>query len=166
MRVNERIREREVRVIDNKGENLGVMETKAAIDLAKERGLDLVEVSSNATPKVCKIVDYGKYHYQQAKRQRKQRHRPKLKEMKFTIKIGEHDFQTKLRRVREFLSKGDTVRVSVFFRGREVVHAGRGRELLKRVATELSDIARVDEQPRARGRMLQMLIVPNAQPKQ
>jgi len=152
-------------VIDEKGENLGVMETKAAVELATQRGLDLVEVASNASPKVCKIVDYGKYHYQQAKRQRKQSHRPKLKEMKFTIKIGEHDFQTKLRRVREFLSKGDTVRVSVFFRGREVVHVGRGRELLQRVAQELSDIARVDEQPRARGRMLQMLVVPNAQPK-
>jgi translation initiation factor IF-3 len=161
LRVNEGIREPEVLVIDDRGENLGLMATDKAIALAKEKGLDLVEVASQSEPRVCKIVDYGKYHYQQEKRDRKQKHRSRLKEMKFTIKIGEHDFQTKMRRVRKFLSDGDMVRVSIFFRGREIVHASRGHDLLNRVAEELKDIARVDEQPKARGKVLQMLLVPN-----
>jgi translation initiation factor IF-3 len=150
-------------VIDENGENLGTMPTDKGVALAKARGLDLVEVAPQASPSVCKIVDYGKYHYQQEKRERKQQHRSRLKEMKFTIKIGEHDFQTKMRRVRKFLTQGDTVRVSIFFRGREIVHASRGRDLLQRVATELSDVARVEEQPKARGKILQMLLVPTQQ---
>jgi len=120
-------------------------------------------VAPQANPPVCRIVDYGKYHYQQEKRDRKQKRRTKLKEVKFTIKIGEHDFQTKLNRAREFLSKGDMVRVSIFFRGREVVHASRGREMLKRVEEQVSDIARVEGQPSAKGRILQMMLVPTHQ---
>ena len=139
------------------------MATADALALAKERNLDLVEVASQARPIVCKIVDYGKYHYQQEKRERKQKHRSRLKEMKFTIKIGEHDFQTKMKRVRKFLTQGDTVRVSIFFRGREIVHKSRGQDLLNRVATELADIARVDDPPKARGKILQMLLVPTGQ---
>jgi translation initiation factor IF-3 len=131
-----------------------------AIAIAKEKGLDLVEVAPQARPVVCKIVDYGKYHYQQEKSERKSKHRSKLKEVKFTIKIGEHDFQTKMNRVREFLGKGDVVRVSIFFRGREIVHASRGRELLKRVQEQVSDIARAEGDPTARGKILQLLIVP------
>lgn len=150
-------------MIDENGENLGVMSSEAALSLAKERGLDLVEVASQAKPTVCRIIDYGKYHYQQEKRQRKQKQRSRLKEMKFTIKIGEHDFQTKMKRVREFLSRGDIVRITIFFRGREIVHASRGRELLKRVAGEVGDIARVDEEPKAKGKVLQMLLVPTQQ---
>lgn len=136
------------------------MPTAAAVTLAKERGLDLVEVASQAKPIVCKIIDYGKYHYRQEKRERKQRHRSRLKEMKFTIKIGEHDFETKMSRVREFLTHGDAVRVTIFFRGREIVHATRGRDLLARVAAQVSDIARVEEEPKAKGKVLQMLLVP------
>jgi translation initiation factor IF-3 len=160
MRLNERITAKEVRVVDDVGENLGVLPTSDARDLAKEKGLDLVEVAPQANPPVCRIVDYGKYHYQQEKRDRKQKRRTKLKEVKFTIKIGEHDFQTKLNRARQFLSKGDMVRVSIFFRGREVVHAARGREMLKRVEDQVRDIARVEGQPSAKGRMLQMMLVP------
>jgi len=163
MRVNERITSEEVRVIDDAGENLGVMPTSRARELAREKGLDLVEVAPQANPVVCRIVDFGKYHYQQEKRERKQKHRTKLKEVKFTIKIGEHDFQTKLNRAREFLSRGDMVRVSIFFRGREVVHASRGRELLKRVEESVTDIARVEGQPSAKGRVLQMMLVPTQQ---
>lgn len=162
MRINERIRESEVRVIDDTGQNLGVIKREEALAIAKERGLDLVEVAPQAKPVVCKIVDYGKYHYQQEKRERKGKHRSKLKEVKFTIKIGEHDFQTKMSRVRKFLSKGDVVRVSIFFRGREIVHASRGRELLKRVQDEVSDIARAEGNPTARGKILQLLIVPTS----
>jgi translation initiation factor IF-3 len=160
LRVNEGINEKEILVIDEKGENLGVMPTAEAVALAKGRGLDLVEVASQSQPLVCKIIDYGKYHYRQEKRERKQRHRSRLKEMKFTIKIGEHDFDTKMNRVREFLSHGDTVRVTIFFRGREIVHVTRGRDLLARVAQQVSDIARVDEEPKAKGKVLQMLLVP------
>ncbi len=150
-------------MIDENGENLGVMPPEEALALAKERGLDLVEVASQATPIVCKIVNYGKYHYQQEKRLRKQKHRSRLKEMKFTIKIGDHDFQTKMKRVREFLTRGDTVRVTIFFRGREIVHATRGQELLKRVAQEVDDVARMDGEPKAKGKVLQMLLVPSQQ---
>ncbi|MBU1049029.1 translation initiation factor IF-3 [Candidatus Bipolaricaulota bacterium] len=160
LRINERIRESEVRVVDDTGQNLGILKRDEAIAIAKEKGLDLVEVAPLAKPVVCKIVDYGKYHYQQEKSERKSKHRSKLKEVKFTIKIGEHDFQTKMNRVREFLGKGDVVRVSIFFRGREIVHASRGRELLKRVQDEVSDIARAEGDPMARGKILQLLIVP------
>jgi translation initiation factor IF-3 len=149
-----------VRVIDDTGQNLGVLRRDEAIVIAREKGLDLVEVAPQARPPVCKIVDYGKYHYQQEKRERKGKHRSRLKEVKFTIKIGEHDFQTKMNRVRKFLSKGDVVRVSIFFRGREIVHSSRGRELLKRVQESVSDIARAEGDPTARGKILQMLIVP------
>jgi len=155
-----------MRVIDDKGQNLGVISRDEALALAKERELDLVEVAPQARPVVCKIIDYGKYHYQQEKKDRKQKHRSKLKEVKFTIKIGEHDFQTKMNRVRQFLGKGDVVRVSIFFRGREIVHATRGRELLKRVQEEVADIARAEGNPTARGKLLQLLIVPNQQQKQ
>jgi translation initiation factor IF-3 len=163
MRVNERIRVPEVRVIDENGENLGVLATDKAIAIAKERKLDLVEVAPQASPPVCKIVDFGKYYYQQEKRERKQQHRSKLKEIKFTIKIGEHDFQTKLNRVREFLSDGDMVRISIFFRGREIIHASKGHELLRRVEEEVKDIARVEGQPMAKGKILQMMVVPSQQ---
>jgi len=163
MRVNERIRVPEVRVVDDTGENLGVMPTEQALKLASEKGLDLIEVAPQASPPVCKIVNFGKYHYQQEKRERKAKHRSKLKEVKFTIKIGEHDFQTKLTRARSFLEKGDIVRVSIFFRGREIVHASRGRDLLKRVEEEVSDIARVEGAPAARGKILQMMLVPTQQ---
>jgi translation initiation factor IF-3 len=163
MRVNDRIRVPEVRVVDDTGENLGVMPTEQARSLASEKGLDLVEVAPQANPPVCKIVDFGKYHYQQEKRERKGKHRSKLKEVKLTIKIGEHDFQTKLKRARSFLEKGDIVRVSIFFRGREIVHASRGRDLLKRVEEEVSDLARVEGRPTARGKILQMMLVPTQQ---
>jgi translation initiation factor IF-3 len=163
MRVNERIRVPEVRVIDENGENLGVLATDKAIAIAKEKSLDLVEVAPQVVPPVCKIVNFGKYYYQQEKRERKQQHRSKLKEIKFTIKIGEHDFQTKLNRVREFLSHGDMVRISIFFRGREIIHASKGHELLHRVEEEVKDIARVDGQPMAKGKILQMMVVPSQQ---
>ena len=163
MRINDRIRVPEVRVVDDTGENLGVMPTEQARSLASGKGLDLVEVAPQANPPVCKIVDFGKYHYQQEKRERKGRHRSKLKEVKFTIKIGEHDFQTKLKRARSFLEKGDIVRVSIFFRGLEIVHASRGRDLLKRVEEEVRDLARVEGRPTARGKILQMMLVPTQQ---
>jgi len=166
MRINERIRVPEVRVIGAEGENLGVLPTDQALAQAKEKGLDLVEVAPQAKPPVCKIIDYGKFHYQQEKRDRKQKHRSKLKEVKFTIKIGEHDFMTKLNRAKTFLKKGDVVRVSIFFRGREIVHRSRGLDLLRRVEAEVADIARMEGNPTSKGKILQMLLVPTQQTQQ
>jgi len=161
--VNEKIREKEVRLIDEHGGNIGVVPISKGLALARERGLDLVEVAPQANPSVCRVMDFGKYQYQQEKKQRKGKQRSRLKEMKFTIKIEEHDFNTKMRRVRTFLEKGHPVRVSIFFRGREIVHKDRGHTLLQRVADQVSEIAKVDGRPKAKGKVLQMLLVPDNQ---
>ena len=147
-------------LIDENGRNLGVVPIQRALELAQERGLDLVEVAPEHNPVVCKIVDYGKYLYQLEKREKKQKKPAKLKEVKFTIQTGEHDFQTKLERIREFLEEGSKVRVTVFFKGRQIIHLDKGRELLARVAQELKDIAKVDQDPLSKGRTLQMLLSP------
>lgn len=131
-----------------------------ALELAQQRGLDLVEVAPEANPVVCKIVDYGKYRYQLEKREKKQRRPSRLKEVKFTIQTGEHDFQTKLSRIRGFLEDGDKVRVTIFFKGRQIIHIGKGQELLARVAEATQDIAKVDQDPTPKGRTLQMLLTP------
>lgn len=131
-----------------------------ALALAREKGLDLVEVAPEANPVVCKIVNYGKYRYQQGKREKKQQKTSRLKEVKFTIQTGEHDFQTKLARIREFLDDGHKVRVSVFFKGRQIIHMSKGEEILARVTTATEDTAKVDQEAMSRGRTLQMLLVP------
>ncbi len=131
-----------------------------ALGLAREKGLDLVEVAPEANPVVCKIVNYGKYRYQQGKREKKQPRASRLKEVKFTIQTGEHDFQTKLARIREFLGDGHKVRVSVFFKGRQIIHLGKGEEILSRVASATEDVAKVDHDAVSKGRTLQMLLVP------
>jgi len=159
-RVNEQIRSREVLLIDPEGRSLGVLPTDKALVLAREKGLDLVEVAPEANPVVCKIVNYGKYRYQQGKREKKQQKTSRLKEVKFTIQTGEHDFQTKLARIREFLDQSHKVRVSVFFKGRQIIHMGKGEEILKRVTAATEDTAKVDQEAMSRGRTLQMLLVP------
>ncbi|MCD5408144.1 translation initiation factor IF-3 [Candidatus Bipolaricaulota bacterium] len=159
-RINEQIRAREVLLIDSDGRNLGVTPLDRALELAQQRGLDLVEVAPEANPVVCKIVDYGKYRYQLEKREKKQRRPSRLKEVKFTIQTGEHDFQTKLSRIRGFLEDGDKVRVTIFFKGRQIIHIGKGQELLARVAEATQDIAKVDQDPTPKGRTLQMLLTP------
>ncbi len=134
--------------------------TDRALALAREKGLDLVEVAPEANPVVCKIVNYGKYRYQQGKREKKQPKTSRLKEVKFTIQTGEHDFQTKLARIREFLGDGHKVRVSVFFKGRQIIHTAKGEEILARVTAATEDMAKVDQDTMSRGRTLQMLLVP------
>lgn len=132
-----------------------------ALKEAKKRDLDLVEVAPQADPVVCRIMDYGKYKYRQEKKEKSQ-HRPqKLKEMKFSPKIEKHDFQTKMRHIKRFLKDGDKVRVTVFFRGREIVHLDRGKELIDKVVLETEEIAKVDQRPKKRGRTIQMLLVPS-----
>ncbi|MCL6643126.1 MAG: translation initiation factor IF-3 [Candidatus Bipolaricaulota bacterium] len=160
MRKNEEIRAREVRVVDENGKQLGIMPLAEAIKQARSRNLDLVEVAPQANPVVCKFVNFGKYRYRQEKREKKRPRGGKLKEIRMTTQIEKHDFETKLRHIRKFLTDEDKVRVTVIFRGREIVHINRGRELLDRIAKETADIGRVEQYPKERGRSLQMLLVP------
>lgn len=157
--MNEQIRVPEVRVIDDQGEQLGVMSSQDALNLAKSKGLDLVEVAPAAKPPVCKVLDFNKYKYQQKKREKKQK-RSELKELRFTTQIQDHDLNTKVRRMRKFLEQGDKVRVTVIFRGREIVHRDRGEELVKRIVESIGDIAKIDENAKSRGRALQVILVP------
>lgn len=139
------------------------MPTRQAIALARERGLDLVEVAPNAAPPVCRLLDFGKYQYERAKRERDARKAQKqveIKEVRFRPKTGEHDIAYKLRDARRFLQKGAKVKVRVRFRGREISHLDVARELLERVAQELSDVATVEQQPALEGRSLLMVLAP------
>lgn len=162
--MNHAIRVPQVRVIDNDGEQVGVLSTREALELARSRGLDLVEIAPHADPPVCKILDYNKYKYQQKKRERKRR-KPAadLKELRFTTKIQQHDLETKLRKIRQFLEQGHKVRVSVIFRGREIVHRDRGQALLDQLVEATADLAKVDDNVKPRGRTLQLILVPTRQ---
>ena len=163
VRRNEMIRAREVRVIAADGEQKGIMQRNEAIALAKEAGLDLVEVSSNAEPPVCRIMDYGKFKYEQQKKKQEVKKRQsvvQIKEIKVRPKTDDHDYETKVRHIRRFLEDGDRCKVTVFFRGREIVHKDRGVSILDRIVQDLADVAKVDQEARAEGRTLQMLLVP------
>lgn len=160
---NELIHAREVRVIGAEGEQLGILQRNDAIAMAREIGCDLVEVSSNAEPPVCRIMDYGKFKYEQQKKKQDAKKRQtvvQIKEIKVRPKTDDHDYETKLKHVRRFLEDGDRCKVTVFFRGREIVHKDRGLDILERITKDLEDVARVDQEPRAEGRTLQMLLVP------
>ncbi|APG26330.1 MULTISPECIES: translation initiation factor IF-3 [Syntrophotalea] len=162
-RVNRAIRAKEVRVVDDEGEMLGVMSVNEALLAAEGRGLDLVEVSPNATPPVCRIMDYGKYKYQASKRAaetKKKSARVDIKEVKMRPKTEEHDFQVKLRNAVRFLEDGNKVKVTVMFRGREVTHPEFGMDLMKRVAEEIGEAGQVEMTPRMAGRFMTMVIAP------
>ncbi|MBU3831531.1 MAG: translation initiation factor IF-3 [Candidatus Desulfovibrio faecigallinarum] len=163
VRRNELIHAREVRVIGMDGEQLGIMSRNDAIAAARDEGCDLVEVSSNSEPPVCRIMDYGKFKYEQQKKRQDAKKRQavvQVKEIKVRPKTDDHDYETKVRHVRRFLEDGDRCKVTVFFRGREIVHKDRGMDILDRFVKDLEDVARVDQEPRAEGRTLQMLLVP------
>lgn len=163
VRRNELIHAREVRVIGAEGEQLGILQRNEAIAMAREIGCDLVEVSSNATPPVCRIMDYGKFKYEQQKKKQDAKKRQavvQVKEIKVRPKTDEHDYGTKLKHIRSFLEDGDRCKVTVFFRGREIVHKDRGIEILERIVKDLEDVGKVEQEPRAEGRTLQMLVVP------
>lgn len=163
VRRNELIHAREVRVIGAEGEQLGILQRNEAIAMAREIGCDLVEVSSNATPPVCRIMDYGKFKYEQQKKKQGAKKRQavvQVKEIKVRPKTDEHDYETKLKHIRSFLEDGDRCKVTVFFRGREIVHKDRGIEILERIVKDLEDVGKVEQEPRAEGRTLQMLVVP------
>lgn len=166
VRVNERIRIREVRLIDENGKQIGVIPTREALETARERGLDLVEVQPNAVPPVCRLMDYGRFRYEESRKERESRKRAKtiaLKEIRMKPKIGEHDVETKARNARRFLTAGDRVKVSVRFRGRENLHQDIGRDLLLRMIDDLSDVAIVDQQPRSEGQDMSILLSPKVE---
>jgi len=163
VRRNERIRIPKVRVVDDDGEQLGVMATRDALDRAREKGLDLVEVAPNADPPVCKIMDYGKFKYQQQKKLQEAKKKQtviKIKEVKFRPKTDEHDYQTKLKKIVRFLEGGDRCKVTIFFRGREIVHKDRGLAMLERVVEDTQDLAKVESKPMSEGRTMTMMLAP------
>ncbi len=149
--------------MDEDGGQLGIMPTRQALDLAREKGLDLVEVAPNAEPPVCKIMDYGKYKYQQSKRSQEAKKRQttiQVKEVKVRPKIEEHDLQFKLKNIRKFLEERNKIKVSMIFRGREIAHTAVGMEVLKRIALEIEADGVVEQSPRLEGRNLSMIIAP------
>ena len=163
VRRNEMIRARELRVIGADGEQLGILQRNEALALAREAGLDLVEVAATSEPPVCRIMDYGKFKYEQQKKKQEAKKRQtvvQIKEIKVRPKTDDHDYETKLRHIRRFLEDGDRCKITVFFRGREIVHKDRGLAILERVVQDLAEVARVEQEPRAEGRTLQMLLVP------
>ncbi|MCK4791979.1 MAG: translation initiation factor IF-3 [Desulfobacteraceae bacterium] len=155
------MRAREVRLISADGDQLGVVALKEALGIAEESGLDLVEVAPQVNPPVCRIMDYGRYKYQQSKKTQESRKRSsgyQIKEIKFRPMTGEHDFQVKLRKIKRFLENRDKVKVSIMFRGRELAYTERGSELLKRIAAETSDFASVEQEARREGRQMFMIL--------
>ena len=161
MRINNRIRVREVRVVGEAGEQLGVLATAEAIKRAEEAGLDLVEVAPTAVPPVCRIMDYSKYKYEQEKREKEARKKQKvvhLKEIRLGPKIGEHDYQFKLRNLEEFLKRGDKVKITMMFKGREMAHVDLGRKILDRLSSDISQIGEIEEPARQEGRFINMVI--------
>jgi len=161
-RVNERIRIPEVRVIGPDGEQLGVMTPEAGIDIARENGLDLVEVAPGSRPPVCRVMDYGRYKYEQKKKKsgaNKNAHAASLKEVKLRPGTDMHDLEFKLKNARKFLLDGDKVKVTVMFRGREMVHQSRGRDQLLQVVKMLGSLVKTESSPRMEGRFMSMILV-------
>ncbi len=161
--MNERIRAPEIRLIGPNGENVGVISPQRAMMLAEEAGLDLVEISPNASPPVCKIMDFGRYKYEQQKKEAEARKKQKtidVKEVKFRPNTDKHDYDVKMRSVLRFLEEGDKVKVTLRFRGREMAHADIGRQLLERVAADVNDLGKVEAIPKLEGRQMVMMINP------
>jgi translation initiation factor IF-3 len=163
-RINERIREPEIRVIADDGEQLGTMSAEDALARAQEIGLDLVEVAPGSRPPVCRIMDYGRYKYEQQKKKKAGKgksHAASLKEVKLRPRTDDHDLETKLKNARRFLMDGDKVKITVMYRGREMVHRQLGRQQLDRVTKMLGTLATVENPPRMEGRFLSMILVAN-----
>lgn len=162
-RINERIRGSDLRLIGADGENVGVVTPERAMEMAEEAGLDLVEISPNANPPVCKIMDYGKFKYETQKKEAEARKKQKIieiKEMKFRPNTDNHDYDVKMRNVYKFLENGDKVKITLRFRGREMAHQELGRQLLERVAEDTKETGRVENFPKMEGRQMVMLIGP------
>ena len=165
MLINEQIRAKEVRVVDSEGNQLGIMSVRDAMAKAVERNLDLVAVSLNAKPPVCRIMDVGKYKFEQSKREKEARKNQKMvvvKEVKVRPNIEDHDFEVKMKNARRFLEDGDKVKATVMFRGREVTHPELGQKLLDRMALEIADLGTVERAPKLEGRNMVMILTPKA----
>lgn len=163
MRINEEIRAREVRVIGSDGEQLGIMSGREAQQLAYEKHLDLVEIAPTAKPPVCRIMDYGKYRYEQQKREKESRKKQKtfdIKEVKLRPGIEEHDFNVKFKNAVRFLEDGDKVKVTIMFRGRELSHPELCEVLLNKIAAQLKEMAVVERQPKLEGKNMIMIVAP------
>jgi len=155
-----------VRLIDDQNNQLGVLSLDAALRIANEKGLDLVEVAPQASPPVCRLMDYGRYKFETVKKDKDQRRKQnviKLKEMKLRPKVAEHDFQTKFKGLRQFLEAGEKVKVTIMFRGREMVHQEIGRKILERVTDDAKQFAVIERQPLLEGRNLFMILAPSRQ---
>jgi len=162
-RANHEIESEDVRLIDHEGENHGVVARDRAIEMAQDAGLDLVEVSPNEKPPVCKILDYGKLKYQSQKKANEARKKQKtidVKEIKMRPNIDTHDYDVKMRSIRRFFDDGDKVKVTLRFRGREMAHQELGMDLLKKVKSEVDEIAKVEQEPKLEGRQMIMVMAP------
>jgi translation initiation factor IF-3 len=163
-RINERIRVPEIRLIDETGQQVGIMRTQEALRLAQEKDLDLVEVAPDAKPPVCRILDYSKYRYEQLQKQkaaRKHQQQINVREIKFRPKIAQHDYDTKKGHVERFLKGRDKVKVTIMFRGREMAHPERGEMLLNRLAEDLGELAVIEQRPQQDGRNMTMMLAPS-----
>jgi translation initiation factor IF-3 len=163
VRVNRQIRISPIRVIGPDGSQLGILEVDKALSMAMEQGLDLVEVAPLARPPVARIMDYGKYKFEQAKMARtakKKQHVIHLKEVKYRPGIDEHDFETKTRHARRFLGEGNKVKVTLMFRGRQIAHPELGKQVVDRVATELADVAKIESEAKMEGKSMTMILSP------
>lgn len=161
--INEKIKDKEVRLIGDNGEQLGIVSSQQALDMAAEKNLDLVKIAPNAVPPVCKIMDYGKFRFESAKKEKEQRKNQKVvdtKEVRLTPNIDDHDFFTKVNNAKKFLKSGNKVKVTVRFRGREVTHASLGEDILIRFKDEVAEVGIVDKQPKMEGRNMSMFISP------
>jgi translation initiation factor IF-3 len=162
-KINRTIRAREVRLIDPDGNQVGIVPIDAALDTAGELGLDLVEISPNANPPVCKIMDYGRYKYEQTKKKQEAKKKQasfQLKEIKVRPKTGEHDLQVKIGHIKKFIGRKDKVKVTVMFRGREITLSQLGRDVLEKIAEETDEIAVIEQLPKFEGRTLTMVLSP------
>ena len=161
--INEEIREKEIRLVGENGEQLGIMSSARALDIATEKNLDLVLIAPQGVPPVCRIMDFGKHKFEQAKRDKEARKNQKIvetKEIRLSLKIDKHDLETKLKHATGFLIDGDKVKVSIRFRGREVTHANQGTALMEKVAQSLSAYGKIDKVPKMEGRSMVMFITP------
>ena len=168
LRINEKILSREVRVINLAGEQLGIFPIAEALNIAREASRDLVEVSPNAAPPVCRIMDYGKFKYEQSKKTyqaKKKKHVPRvthIKEIKVRPKTEEHDLQFKIRHIKKFLTQGDKAKITLIFRGREITHPERGHQVMNRIAEETEDVGIVENPAKLEGRNMIMLLAPKS----
>jgi translation initiation factor IF-3 len=163
--INEEIADKEIRLIDEEGTQLGIMSSSEAFQIAVEKELDLVKIAPNSNPPVCRIMDYGKYRFEQAKREkeaRRNQHIVEVKEMRMSPSIGANDFNVKLEHGQRFLRDGDRLKVTIRFRGREMAHTNIGEELLKKYATECAEFGNVDKNPKLEGRHMSMFMTPKA----